>query len=315
MKIAITGVAGAIGSHLAERCIVEGHEVIGIDALTDYYDPRLKQATGKILESKGVKMYYENLLDANLDLILNDTQIIFHLAAQPGISSTTSFEDYLNNNFVATQKILETSKQIKTLEVFVNVSTSSVYGSFANGPEITVPAPTSNYGVTKLAAEQLALSYYRSFGLPVVNVRLFSVYGERERPEKFFFKLIKSLYEDTEIAMFEGSEKHIRSYTYVGDIVDGCMKVLEKRATILGETFNLGNDQTNTTGEGLRIVEELMDKKAKIKIVPKRSGDQLETGAKIDKAKELLGYTPKTDLRMGLKKEIEWYGEFVYGKF
>jgi len=315
MKIVITGAAGAIGSHLAERCILEGHEVVGIDALTPYYDPRLKQATGKLLESKGVKMYYENLVDANLISILEGAGAIFHLAAQPGISTTTPFEDYLNNNLIATQKLLEAAKQVKTLEVFINASTSSIYGTFANGSETTVPAPTSNYGVTKLAAEQLALSYYRTFRLPVVNIRFFSVYGERERPEKFFFKLIKSLYEDTEISIYEGSEAHVRSYTYVGDIIDGCIKALDKRANILGETFNLGNDLTSTTGEGLRTVEELMGKKAKIKVIPKRPGDQLETGAKIDKARELLGYNPKTDLKTGLKKEIDWYGEFVHGKF
>src|SRR5205807_1033863 len=112
---------------------------------------------------------------------------------QPGISATTPFEDYLTNNFIATYRLLEAARKIPTLEVFVNASTSSVYGAIANGAEITHPAPTSHYGVTKLAAEQLALSYQRTHGLPVVNVRFFSVYGPRERPEKFFFKLIKAL--------------------------------------------------------------------------------------------------------------------------
>jgi UDP-glucuronate 4-epimerase len=315
MKIVITGAAGAIGSHLAERLISEGHEVIGIDALTPYYDPRLKEATGKLLESKGVKMHYKNLLDADVGPIFDGAQAIFHMAAQPGISVTTPFDDYLKNNIIATHNVLEIAKNLPNLELFVNASTSSVYGAVANGPETVHPAPTSNYGVTKLAAEQLALSYYRSLNLPVVNIRFFSVLGERERPEKLFFKLIKALYEDTELTMYEGSENHIRSYTYVGDIVNGCIKSLEKRKEILGETFNLGNDKTSTTGEALRIVEELMGKKAKIRTLPKRSGDQLETGAKIDKAKKLLGYNPETDLRTGLKKEIDWYGEFVHGKF
>jgi UDP-glucuronate 4-epimerase len=315
MKILVTGAAGAIGSHLAERLIKEGHEVIGIDALTSYYDPRIKEATGKFLEYKGVQMHYENLLSDDLEKLFNGVQAVFHLAAQPGLSSTTPFEDYLNNNIIATHKLLEASKLVPTLELFVNASTSSVYGDFANGPETTLPSPTSNYGVTKLSAEQLALSYYRNSKLPVVNVRLFSVYGERERPEKFFFKLIKSLYEGSEITMYEGSENHIRSYTYISDIVDGLVSVLEKKNNILGETFNLGNDKTNTTGEGLKIVEDLMGKKANIKVTPKRSGDQLETGAKIDKARQLLGYNPKVDFKSGLKKEIDWYGEFIYGKF
>jgi nucleoside-diphosphate-sugar epimerase len=315
MKIIVTGAAGAIGSHLSERLIKEGHEVIGIDALTPYYDPRIKESTGKYLESLGVKMFYDNLLTANLKTLLDGAQAVFHLAAQPGISSTTPFEDYLNNNFVATFKLLEAVKDLKTLEIFINASTSSVYGSVANGPETVAPAPTSNYGVTKLAAEQLALSYYRSLHLPIINIRFFSVYGERERPEKFYFKLIKAMYEDDEITMYEGSEHHVRSYSYIGDIINGCILALDKRKDVVGETFNLGNDKTNTTGEGLEIVEELMGKKARIKLIPKRLGDQLETGAKIDKARELLGYNPTTDLRTGLKKQIDWYGEFVHGKF
>src|SRR4051812_45218623 len=106
MKILITGAAGAIGSHLAERLVIEGHEVVGIDALTPYYDPRIKKLTGETLESKGVKMYYENLLTADLGTILDGVQAIFHLAAQPGISAATPFDDYLNNNFIATERLL-----------------------------------------------------------------------------------------------------------------------------------------------------------------------------------------------------------------
>ncbi len=315
MKIVVTGAAGAIGSHLSERLVQAGHQVVGIDALTDYYDPRLKEATAKILETQGVEMHYKNLLEDETLKLVEDVQVVFHLAAQPGISSTTPFEHYLNNNIVVTHKLVEKLKENKNLEAFINASTSSVYGAQANGPEWTEPKPSSWYGVTKLGAEQLALSAYRTFGLPVVNIRFFSVYGERERPEKFFHKLIKAIYEDKEITLYDGSENHIRSYSYVGDIVDGCMKALEKRKEILGETFNLGNDKTNTTGEGLKFIEEIMGKKAKIKVVPKRAGDQLETGAVIEKARRVLGYEPKTDLKTGLEKEVKWYGESVYGKF
>lgn len=315
MKIIVTGAAGAIGSHLAERLIQEGHEVIGIDALTSYYDPAIKTNTAKILESKGVSMKYLNLATDDISEIVRDVQAIFHLAAQPGISAATPFDDYLENNIIATEKLIESLKNNPQLEVFINASTSSVYGAFANGPEATTPAPTSNYGVTKLAAEQLALSWYRDKKLPVVNLRFFSVYGERERPEKFFYKLIKAMHEDEEITVFEGSESHVRSYTYVGDIIDGCILALEKRSSILGETFNLGNDVTNTTGEAIELIEKIMGKKARIKRVPKRAGDQLETGAHIEKAREQLEYSPKVRLPEGLEKEITWYKEKVHGKF
>lgn len=315
MKILVTGAAGAIGSHLSERLVRDGHEVIGIDALTSYYNPDLKRATAEILESQGIKMHYKNLLDDSIQDIFGGVEVIFHMAAQPGISSTTPFEHYVDNNIWATHKILEIAKNLPSLKLFVNASTSSVYGAVANGPETTHPLPTSNYGVTKLAAEQLALSYYRTLNLPVTNIRFFSVLGERERPEKFFFKLIKSLYEDSEITMHEGSKDHLRSYTYVGDIINGCIKVLDNIDKVLGETFNLGNDKIHTTGEALKMVEELMNKEAKIRIIPKRPGDQLETGARIDKARTMLGYNPETDLKSGLKKEIDWYGEFIHGKF
>lgn len=315
MKIVITGAAGAIGSHLAERLNSLGHDVVGIDAFTNYYDPQIKKATAKELENQGIKIINKDLVTDDLVEDLNNAEIIFHLAAQPGISATTPFSDYLKNNFIATERLLEHSKSNKNLQAFINASTSSIYGAVANGPETSVPEPTSNYGVTKLAAEQLALSYFRSHNLPVINLRFFSVYGERERPEKFFYKLIKSIYEDKEITVFEGSENHIRSYSYIGDIIDGCVAAFDKREAILGETFNLGNDKTNTTGEGIAFVEEIMGKKAKIIKPPKRLGDQLETGAKIDKARKLLGYNPKTDLKTGLEKEVKWYGEKVHGKF
>jgi UDP-glucuronate 4-epimerase len=315
MKIIITGAAGAIGSLLAERLAEGNHSIVGIDALTPYYDPKIKQNTGRILESKGVEMHYVNLVNTDLLPIIDGAQAIFHLAAQPGISQNTSFNDYLTNNLIATHSLLETATKLSDLEVFINASTSSVYGAYANSSEEAVPAPTSYYGVTKLAAEQLALSYFREKNFPVVNLRFFSVLGERERPEKFFFKLIKSIYENSEIIVYEGSENHVRSYTYVGDIVNGCLEALDKRNEILGEIFNLGNDKTNTTGEAIQMVEEIMGKKAKLKRAPKRGGDQIETVAKIDKARRLLGYGPKTNLKEALKKEIDWYGEFIHGKF
>jgi len=312
MKILVTGAAGALGSHVAERLLKEGHEVVGIDALTPYYDPEIKKATGKILENKGVKMIYENLMDTDLSSRLEGVEVVFHFAAQPGIAEHVPFSDYLTNNIIAMHRLLEASKASNSLKLFVNISTSSIYGRIANGPETTLPAPVSHYGVTKLSAEELALSYFRRGDLPVVNLRLFSVYGERERPEKFFHKLIKAIYEDQEIPLYEGSEKHVRSYSYVGDIVSGCLSVLDKYQDLLGETFNIGTDKTNTTGEGIRIIEEIIGKKAKIKKVPPRVGDQLETGADITKAQRLLGYQPETSFAEGLKREVEWCKEF-YG--
>jgi nucleoside-diphosphate-sugar epimerase len=314
MKILVTGVAGAIGSHLAERLLELGHEVVGLDSFTDYYSVKIKKINAGDVVSRGVKMFEKDLTKDNLDEALSGVEIIFHMAAQPGISATTPFEDYLNNNIVATHRLLESAKNINTLKMFFYASTSSVYGARANGDEATELKPTSYYGVTKLAAEQLAMSYYREIDLPVCALRFFSVYGPRERPEKFFHKLIRSMFDDTEVQMYEGSEYHIRSYTYIDDIIDGCVLALENLDKVRGEIFNLGTDITATTGDGMKIIEEIMGKKAKVKILPRRMGDQFETSADITKIRKVLGYNPKVRLEDGLKVQVNWYKGKIYKK-
>jgi len=314
MKIIVTGAAGAIGSHLCERILALEHEVVGVDALTSYYDPAIKRINVADVELAGGRVHFLDLAVDDISHLLTGTDFIFHLAAQPGISATTPFEDYLNNNIIATHKLLEHARNIPTLKGFIYASTSSVYGKHAQGDEKSEPKPTSHYGVTKLASEQIVLALAREKGFPAVSLRFFSVYGERERPEKLFHKLTKAMCEDKEFTLYEGAKDHVRSYTYVGDIVDGCILVLQNFEKVKGEIINLGNDTTNTTGEGILIIEEIFGKKAKFNMLPKRPGDQLETAANITKAKDLLGYNPKISLAEGLKKEVEWYKEKIHGK-
>jgi len=314
MKILITGVGGAIGSHLAERLLDLGHEVVGIDALTPYYSPEIKKINVKDVEEKGGDIHILDLTKDNFNYLLRDTDFIFHLAAQPGISVNTSFEDYIMNNIVATQKLLEQAKNIPTLKGFIHASTSSVYGEEAKGAEDSELKPTSYYGVTKLAAEQLAMSYYREYKLPVSALRFFSVYGERERPEKLFHKLIKAICEDKEFPLYEGAKKHIRSFTYVKDIIDGCVLVLENFDKAKGEIFNLGNNHSITTGESINILEKVMGKSAKFIILPKRAGDQKETAANITKIHKFFGYSPAISFEEGITNQIKWYKEKINGK-
>lgn len=314
MKIVVTGAAGAIGSHLCERLLDLGHEVVGIDALTPYYSPEIKKINANDVERRGGKMYFSNLVSDDFSHLLNGTEIIFHLAAQPGISSVTPFEDYLNNNIVATYKILEKAQKIEGLRGFIHASTSSVYGREAKGSENTETKPTSYYGVTKLAAEQLAMSYFREVKFPVVVLRFFSVYGERERPDKLFHKIIKSIFENKEFPLFKSARSYVRSYTYVKDIIDGCILTLENIDKAIGEIFNLGNSNTITTGEGIAMLEEIMGKPARFMILPDRAGDQKETAANIIKAQKILGYEPKIGLREGLEAEVKWYKEKVFEK-
>lgn len=313
MKIIVTGAAGAIGSHLCERLLDLKHEVVGIDALTDYYSPAIKKINAEDVKKRGGKMHFLNLIFDDIDPLIEGADIIFHLAAQPGISATTPLEDYLNNNIVATYKILERAKQIKSLKGFIFASTSSVYGKEAKSAENAELKPASYYGITKLAAEQLVMSYYRESSFPATALRFFSVYGERERPEKLYHKLIKAICEEREFPIYDGSENHVRSYTYVGDIIDGCILTMENMNKCAGEIFNLGNNETNTTGEGIKIIEELIGKKAKLKTLPKRPGDQIETSADISKASKFLGYKPKIKLAKGLEAEVRWYKDKIFG--
>jgi len=204
MKVLVTGAAGFIGSHTAERLSVQGHEVTGVDNFSPYYSTQLKEKNAALLRSKGVKMISADLRNENdYEQLTEDPDHIFHFAAHPGISKTSSFEDYLSNNIIATQKLINFARKCASLQLFTNIATSSVYGGDATKDETALPAPISDYGVTKLAAEQMVLAAARNNIFRACSLRLYSVYGPRERPDKLFTKLIKDL---TIAARIGGSE-------------------------------------------------------------------------------------------------------------
>jgi UDP-glucuronate 4-epimerase len=314
MNILVTGAAGFIASHLAERLVALGHSVRGLDCMTDYYARALKELNARQLQSQGVRLLPLDLALDDLSAATQDIEVVYHVAAQPGISASTPFQTYLRNNVIATQRLLEAAKQSPALKAFINISTSSVYGADATGDETTEPKPTSYYGVTKLAAEQLVLASARDQGLPGCSLRLFSVYGPRERPEKLYTRLIGSILDDKELPLFEGSEEHVRSYTYVDDAIDGLLAALHHWAKCAGEIFNIGTDATITTGEGIEIVQEILGKSARFVKKPRRAGDQLETRANISKARRLLGYNPSTMPQEGLERAVQWYQQHIFGK-
>lgn len=307
MKILVTGAAGFIGSHLAERLAETGHDVLGLDCFTDYYDVSIKRRNAEDVGRKGVEVAELDLACDDIDAVTAEAEVVYHLAAQPGISGSVAFDTYLRNNVTATYRLLESLKKAKKLKLFVNAATSSVYGSHATDSEEAAPKPTSYYGVTKLAAEQLAMAYHRQGIMPICSLRLFSVYGPRERPEKLFSKLIGSLINDEPFTLCEGSREHLRSYTYIDDIIDGMVKVLDRQDACGGEIFNLGWEKDQSTGEAIELAEKITGKKVKIEIIPPRPGDQSTTAANINKARKLLGYNPQTDLRTGIEKTVEWF--------
>ena len=306
MKIVVTGAAGFIGSHWAETCARAGHDVVGIDNFNDYYNPALKEKNAADAAAAGVQMARLDLAEDDLSAVLAKANFIYHLAAQPGISASTSFETYLRNNLIATHRLMLAAQAVPTLTCFVNIATSSVYGRHATDSEATPTKPTSYYGVTKLAAEQLILAKQREEGFPACSLRIFSVYGPRERPDKLYTKLINNILTDTPFPLFEGSEHHSRSFTFIGDIMRGFTAVLHQPQLAIGEIFNIGSDREITTAEGIAIVEDIMGKKAVIQPMPKRPGDQLQTRANIKKAGRILGYEPSTTMRQGLEKHIAW---------
>ncbi|MEO8933851.1 MAG: NAD-dependent epimerase/dehydratase family protein [Xanthomarina sp.] len=310
MKILVTGVVGFIGSHTAERLKSLGHDVVGIDNFSPYYSETLKKLNEKELLNKGVSIIKKDLRDEDLSASLpKDIQYIFHFAAQPGISKTSTFEDYFTNNILATKNLMDYALQLSDLKMFVNIATSSIYGLEATFPESMAPKPASHYGVTKLAAEQLVLQKSREKLIKACSLRLYSVIGPRERPEKMYTKLMDCAFNNKAFPLYEGSATHLRSFTYVGDIVDGVVSVIDKEATVDGEIINLGTEVEHTTQEGIDAVEAIIGQAIKINHVDARAGDQLRTKANIDKAKKLLNYNPKTTLLEGVKKQVAWYEE------
>ena len=308
MNILITGAAGFIGSHMAELLQSKGYSVTGLDNFSEYYNVDLKKRNAKALEIKGIEVLRKDLCNKeDYKKLPTNFDFIIHFAAQPGISAQIEFEDYLQNNFIATQNLLQFALKNKDLKHFFNISTSSIYGLDATFPETTAPEPASHYGVTKLAAEQLVLAESRASKLPASSLRLYSVYGPRERPEKLYTKLISCAFNNESFSLFKGSEHHLRSFTYVGDIVKGILTAVNKYKELNGEIINLGTEENHTTREGIEIVEELLGVKIALTVVPKRAGDQLRTAAKIEKAKEILGYQASTTLKQGLEQQIEWY--------
>jgi nucleoside-diphosphate-sugar epimerase len=310
MRILVTGAAGFIGSHTSERLLELGHEVLAVDNFSTYYDISLKETNSKALENKGLKTHRLDLRTDDLsDLVTEDLDCIFHFAAHPGIEVTSTFEDYFSNNVLGTQRLLTATEPLKSKPFFVNIATSSIYGLSATLTEDQVPLPASWYGVTKLAAEQLVLAYSRRNLLQSCSLRLYSVYGPRERPDKLYTRLINCGLNDKKFPLFDGSLEHLRSFTYVQDIVDGIVSVIGREDICNSEIFNLGTEEENSTATGIAIVEEILQIKIKIVHKDARPGDQSRTRANIDKARKLLGYNPKTGLKEGLEAQLRWFKE------
>jgi nucleoside-diphosphate-sugar epimerase len=306
MRCVVTGCAGFIGSHLAERLLEAGHSVIGIDSFSDYYDPQikrynLKKATGdpKFVLIKG------NILGLDLESTMYGVDCIFHQAAQAGVRNSwgANFGIYVQDNIMATQKILEFVKE-KKIKKMIYASSSSVYGdTVLPAREENALRPVSPYGVTKLAAENLCYLYWKNYQVPVVSLRYFTVYGPRQRPDMAFHRFIKAILKGEEILVY-GNGEQSRDFTYISDIIDANMKAMEIEAS--GEVFNLGGGTQVSVNQTLKIIEDLTGKAAQTKYIEQQKGDVKDTGADISKARKVFGYEPKVKLKQGLENEVNW---------
>jgi nucleoside-diphosphate-sugar epimerase len=307
MRSLITGVAGFIGSHLAEKLLELGHEVLGLDKFLDNYGRDFKESNlGHFVNHPSFKFINDDLVNIDLGQLLIQTDYIFHLAAQPGVRSSwgAEFSHYSHNNILATQILLEACKQIKVRK-FVYASSSSVYGDTDDLPmrESGGTRPVSPYGVSKLAAEHLCYLYWKGFGVPTVSLRFFTVYGPRQRPDMFFHILMHHLLLDEEIPLYDDGEQS-RDFTYCSDIVDGLTAAAFYPGS--GDVFNLGGGGEITLIKAIEMVEKISGRKVKLKRFDRQRGDVRRTRASLDLARKKLDYKPSILLEEGLTRQWEW---------
>ena len=314
MKCLVTGAAGFIVSHLCERLVQLDCDVVGIDSFTDYYSRKIKQSNiENLIDNDKFTFIHDDILSIDLPSVLKGVDNVFHLAAQAGVRASwgKDFRIYTENNIMATQKILEASKEFK-LNKFIYASSSSVYGDTTDLPmrEESLLRPASPYGVSKLAGENLAYLYNKSFKIPTISLRYFTVYGPRQRPDMAFNKFITAILKDEKITVY-GDGDQTRDFTYISDIIDAMIQAMN--SNVAGEVFNLGGGDTINLLDAIKIIESGIGKKANLDYVGKQKGDVLHTHASIEKAKSLLKYSPKVKLAEGIVNEIRWLKELING--
>ncbi len=296
MRYAVTGAAGFIGSHLAETLAAAGHEVVGIDSFTDYYDPALKEDNARGLDVRRLDL-------AEDELDFGDLDGVFHLAGQPGVRSFGDvFPLYLRRNVLASQRLFEAAARDGVRVVFA--SSSSVYGAAERfpTPEQTTPRPLSPYGITKLACEHLAAAYDREFGLDVVVLRYFNAFGPRQRPDMAFTRIVNALAAGTPFGLY-GDGDQSRGWTYVGDIVEATVAAMERGGH---GTYNVGGAIEASLNETIAQLERISGRRLELERSPAVPGDQRRTSADTTRLRSELGWTPHVTLEDGLRAQWDW---------
>jgi len=313
MRILITGAAGFIGFHLAKRLFQE-ELVVGLDNFNSYYDPALKEKRAALLKEFKIEIVQGDIQNtALLKKLLSQYKIthVVHLAAQAGVRhSFLHPEDYLSSNlggFLSLLEALKNNPEIKT----VYASSSSVYGSNSKIPFSTTDItdqPTNFYGASKKANELMAHAYHHLYGLPLIGLRFFTVYGPWGRPDMAYFKFTKNIDEGKTIDVFNHGQME-RDFTYIDDIIDGIVSALKTPLKLKSDLFNLGNHQPVPLLNLIEIIEKQLGKKAVLRFLPMQKGEVLKTYADISKSQKILNFQPSTSFEEGMKRFIAWYQE------
>lgn len=309
MRALVTGAAGFIGSTLVERLLDRGDEVIGVDCFTDYYDPAAKRRNiERATRSDAFTMLELDLRTADLEAVLQNVDVVYHQAGQPGVrlSWDVGFATYDSCNVLATQRLLEAARRTGVQRV-VYASSSSVYGNAVEYPvtERMLPAPHSPYGVTKLAAEHLCGLYSANFGLSVVSLRYFTVYGPRQRPDMAIHRLIEAALDDTPFPLY-GDGSHVRDFTFVDDVVDANIRA--GRADVpAGTVVNVCAGGSTRMSDLIAAVGAAVGREVRIDSLPEQPGDVRRTGGDSTVAAELLSWEPSYGLEEGIRMQTAWH--------
>jgi len=313
-KILVTGGAGFIGSHLVDHLVERGDDVTVIDNFDPFYSPEIKRQNLAPHEGKAnfrlLEVDIRQLETLKSLLKGQDFDVIYHLAAKAGVRP--SIKDpmtYQDVNVFGTQNLLEFARE-KGVKQFIFASSSSVYGVNPNVPwreEDHVLMPISPYASTKVSGELLGHVYSHLYGIRFLALRLFTVYGPRQRPDLAIHKFTRMILEGKPIPVYgDGSTR--RDYTFVGDIVKGLMVAMDYKETNY-EVINMGNNRTVSLNEMIETIEEVLGMKAKRETKPLQTGDVPQTWASVEKSQNLLGFRPNTPFKEGVKVFAEWYGK------
>ena len=313
MKLLVTGGAGFIGSHLVERLLARGNEVVCLDDFNDYYDPALKRANiRKAAENPRFMLAEGDIRDIDFLGSLakrHSFDAVVHLAARAGVRASIKQPSlYEEVNCAGTLNVLETCREAG-IERLVFGSSSSVYGINSKVPfseDDRLDRPISPYAATKRAGELMCHTYHHLYGLGITCLRFFTVYGPRQRPEMAIHKFTRRIVKGEPLEIYgDGSSR--RDYTYIDDIMDGVMRALDRPFPF--EIFNLGESRTVELRRLISLIEQAVGKKAVIKMMPEQAGDVPVTYADIRKARTMLGYSPAVPVEEGIRRFVSWYME------